>query len=310
MKRCALTLCVLLYSALVLLSPRGLAQTAPAAQDGKLRALIVDGQNNHRDWRVTTALLRRFLEQSGRFTVDVATTPPTRGDMSKFQPRFADYQVVVSNYNGDRWPAETEQAFESYVAGGGGFVSYHAADNAFTDWPAYNKMCGLGGWGGRTDKAGPLVYLNDDGQLQQETKPGPAGHHGDQHEFQVRIRDAEHPITKGLPTTWMHTKDELYDSLRGPAENMKILATAYSDPKTKGTGRHEPMLMAIDYGKGRVFHTTLGHTDYSVKCVGFITTFTRGAEWAATGKVTIPVPDDFPEANKSSSRETAAAGTP
>jgi len=164
-------------------------------------------------------------------------------------------------------------------------------------------MIGLGGWYGRTEKAGPYVYLDDKGKTIRDTSPGEGGHHGSQHEFQVRIRDADHPITKGLPPLWMHTKDELYDRLRGPAEEMHILATAYSAPEQGGTGRHEPMMMALQYGSGRVFHTVPGHTDYSMNCVGFITTLQRGAEWAATGKVTIEVPEDFPTADASRSRK-------
>jgi uncharacterized protein len=69
-----------------------------------------------------------------------------------------------------------------------------------------------------------------------------------------------------------------------------------------GTDRHEPILMTIDYGKGRIFHTPMGHIDYSVECVGFITCLLRGSEWAATGKVTFPIPSDFPTADKTSSR--------
>jgi type 1 glutamine amidotransferase len=275
---------------------------AAEAARGKLRALIIDGQNNH-EWQKTTPLLRSALESSGRFTVDVATTPPSGADMSGFRPKFADYDVVVSNYNGDLWPKETAAPFEGYVAGGGGFVTVHAANNAFTDWPAYNRMIGLGGWYGRTEKSGPFVYLNNAGAIVTDPSPGPGGHHGPQHEFQIRKRGPKHPITEGLPDLWMHAKDELYDSLRGPAEDMTILATAYSASEQDGTGRHEPMLMVLDYGQGRVFHTTLGHADYSMKCVGFITTLQRGAEWAATGKVTIPVPEDFPTAEQSSSRE-------
>jgi type 1 glutamine amidotransferase len=268
----------------------------------KLRALIVDGQNNH-DWKTTTPLLQKALESSGRFSVEVATSPPSGQDMSGFRPKFADYDVAVSNYNGKRWPAETEADFEAYVTGGGGFVAVHAANNAFPDWPAFNRMIGLGGWEGRNERWGPYLYINDTGSVVRDPSAGEGGHHGPQHEFAIRVRDAEHPIMKGLPREWMHTKDELYDRLRGPAEDLHILATAFSAPEHDGTGRHEPMLMTLKYGNGRVFHTALGHADYSMKCVGFITTLQRGAEWAATGGVTIGVPEDFPSAERPRSRE-------
>jgi type 1 glutamine amidotransferase len=145
--------------------------------------------------------------------------------------------------------------------------------------------------------------LNEAGKVVRDTTPGAGGHHGPQHEFIIRIRDTEHPITKGLPREWLHTKDELYDMLRGPAEDVHILATAFASPEYDGTGRHEPMLMTLKYGNGRVFHTVLGHADYSMNSVGFINTLQRGAEWAAKGEVTIPVAEDFPTANESRSRE-------
>ena len=103
--------------------------------------------------------------------------------------------------------------------------------------------------------------------------------------------------------TWLHAKDELYDRLRGPAENMNVLATAYSAESQQGTGRHEPMILTVEYGKGRVFHTPMGHADYSQECVGFITTLQRGTEWATTGKVTMSIPDDFPTRDEISQRK-------
>lgn len=266
-----------------------------------IRVLIIDGQNNH-NWIATTPVLKRQLEETGLFRVDVATTPPKGSDMSSFQPDFSGYGVIVSNYNGDPWPAAVNTAFEKFVRGGGGFVSYHAADNAFPDWPEFNQMIAIGGWGQRTEKHGPYARWRD-GKLEIQNKPGPGGHHGKRHAFVVTTRNPNHPVMKGLPAEWMHAEDELYDSLRGPAKNIDLLATAYSDPATNGTGEHEPMLLAIPYGKGRVFHTTLGHDLTALKCVGFATTFQRGTEWAATGKVTLKAPDDFPTATRVSTRE-------
>ena len=264
-----------------------------------VRALIVDGQNNHAVWPTTTKMMKRYLEETKLFTVDVATAAP-EGTDPNFKPDFSRYAVVISNFGhgAAAWPKETQKAFEAWVSGGGGFVVVHAADNAFPEWPAYNEMIGLGGWGGRTEKDGPYVYVNDKGDVVRDDTPGNGGNHGAQWEFPVIVRDRAHPITKGMPTEWLHAKDELYDKLRGPAKNMQILATAESPV----TGRNEPMIFTIGYGKGRVFHTPMGHAEYSDECVGFITTWQRGTEWAATGKVTLPIPADFPSAEKTSSR--------
>lgn len=279
-----------------------LCTVAGAGAAEPVRALIVDGQNNHQVWPLTTRMMKHYLEQTQLFQVDVATTKPNGTDPD-FRPDFSKYAVVVSNYNGAAWPQETQQALTDYVRSGGGLVIVHAANNAFGNWPEYNQMIGLGGWDGRTEKSGPYLYANPQGDLIRDTSAGPGGHHGAQHEFSVVVRDREHPITKGMPLEWLHTKDELYDFLRGPAVNMHVLATAYADPSTGGSDRHEPMIFTVQYGKGRVFHTPMGHADYSQECVGFITTLQRGTEWSATGKVTIPIPDDFPTATSTSSRK-------
>lgn len=287
-KRCLLTLSLWMAMAAV-------AAAAP------LKALIIDGQNNHK-WQVTTPGLKALLEETKLFTVDVVTSPPRKGDMSNFTPNFSDYDVVVMNYMGDSWSEKTNEAFEKYVAGGGGLVIFHAADNAFPKWKEFNEMIGLGGWGGRNEKDGPYVYWKD-GKIVRDMTPGRGGSHGPQHPFQIVVRQKDHPITKGLPEKFTHSADELYSRLRGPAKNMTLLATAYADPAKGGTGNHEPVLMTIDYGRGRVFHTVLGHIDKQLRSVAFIVTYQRGTEWAATGKVTQKVPKDFPGPDEPSVRK-------
>lgn len=276
-----------------------------------IRALIVDGQNNHQ-WQTTTPALRKILEDTGLFQVEVITTALKDGDFSGFHPEFAKYQVVISNYNdfpnGTIWPPDVQAAFEQYMKNGGGFVSYHAADNAFPNWKAYNLMIGLGGWMGRDEKSGPFWYYRD-GQLTSDTTPGSAGNHGARLPFQITMRNSTHPVAQGLPRVWMHVGDELYSRMRGPGENMTVLGTAFSDPANKGTGHDEPVLLVLTYGKGRIFHTMLGHDVAAMSCTGFITTLARGAEWAATGKVTQKVPADFPGPDTTSIR-SLATGTP
>ncbi|MGD0500961.1 MAG: ThuA domain-containing protein [Bryobacteraceae bacterium] len=181
-------------------------------------------------------------------------------------------------------------------------MSVHAADNAFPNWREYNLMIGVGGWRGRNEKWGPHFYYQD-GKLVADTAPGSAGSHGARLPYKIVNRVTDHPITHGLPTEWMHAADELYANLHGPGENMTVLSTAFSDPANQGTGHDEPILMVISYGKGRVFHTAMGHNLVALNCVGFIATFLRGTEWAATGQVTQKVPADFPTADKISTRK-------
>jgi uncharacterized protein len=268
-----------------------------------IRVMLLDGQSGgtYHDWRATTPVLKQELEETGLFQVDVVTAPVSGGDFSTFHPDFAKYQVIVQNLDSPEWPADLMASFEQYVKNGGGLVVVHAADNAFPKWKEFNVMIGIGGWRGRTEAAGPMWYFQD-GKLVSDTKPGSAGSHGQRLQFQVTARDPQHPILKGLPPVWMHAPDELYATLRGPGENMKVLATAHSEPSNRGTGHDEPMLMVLPYGKGRVFHTTMGHDVAALKCVGFIATYQRGTEWAATGKVTQKAPRDFPTADKVSVR--------
>lgn len=291
----------LLFAAFLLL----LACTVSARKP--IKTLLITGQNNH-NWQVSHVVLKQILENSGRFDVDFAISPEQGKDMSGFVLDFSPYQLVVLDYNGDSWPEETNRRFLEYVQNGGGVVIYHAADNAFSKWPEFNKICALGGWEGRNENAGPYVYWQD-GKLVKDSSAGVGGSHGKQHEYVLNGRDKEHPIVKGLPLKWRHAKDELYDRMRGPGNIQDILYTAYSDKATNGSGREEPLVFTVDYGNARIFHTMLGHAgptpedNIAMQCTGFQVLLLRGAEWAATGKVTQKVPKDFPTETSCSYRK-------
>lgn len=294
----------------------------------KIKALIIDGQNNHAVWPKSTIMMKQYLEETGMFTVDIARTKylfkstPKKAWLSyaegvpngtegkpktdpDFLPNFCKYDVVVSNFGfrAADWPSKIQEKFEKFMKKGGGFVSIHAADNCFANWTAYNEMIGIGGWGGRTKKHGPYLYVDKKDNVKVDNAAGPCGQHGKREEFLVTTYKNSHPITKGFPKQWMHTADECYAYLRGPAKNVTVLATAVSTKKPANSGQKEPVVMTIKYKKGRIFHTTLGHDETAFSSVGLITLIQRGTEWAATGKVTQKLPKDFPKAVKSSARK-------
>lgn len=311
------------YSAFLVVVTAAILVFTAGCGEKKLSVLIIDGQNNH-SWKETTPVLLQILKESEKFEVSVSTSPPSapraprppkeKTDEAKaayaaamkkweadtvkikaesgslwdqWRPDFAAYDVVVSNYNGELWPDAVRKSFEDYVGGGGGFVAVHAANNSFPEWPAYNEMIGVGGWGGRSELSGPYLRLRE-GSWTKDTTAGKGGSHGARHEFVVETQDASHPIVKGLPRRWLHAEDELYDRLRGPAKNVSVLAAAKASEEKGGSGEYEPLLMAIGYGTGRVFHTTLGHDIVAMSGLGFQETFKRGVEWVATGGVTFP----------------------
>lgn len=329
------------FIAFLFISCVGQNKSSTNSNKTKLKVLIIDGQGNHGIWPKTTGMMKDYLEKTGMFTVDIYRTkylwlgPHSGMDSTElvanynlykltdkpyellkeskvdpnFAPVFSNYDVIVNNFGWKAadWPTQTQKDFEKYMANGGGMVLVHAADNAFGQWEEYNKMIGLGGWGNRTKETGPYIYYDKKDKIVRDTSDGSCGSHGPQHEAVITIREPSHPIVKGMPIEWLHTSDEVYERLRGPGENMTILATAYSgadqvitekSAKSGRTDRNEPMLMVINYKKGRVFHITLGHSALSFESFGLKTSFERGTEWAATGKVTQKIPSNFPTKDK------------
>jgi hypothetical protein len=276
---------------------------------GKQRVLIVDGINNH-DWRTGTRAITAILQSTGLFSVDVSTTPPADAAAQAWdgwRPDFYKYDVVVNNFNGGEkadgvlWPLRVRNAMEQYVTGGGGLVIFHAANNAFLLWPAYNQMIGLG-W--RSPSFGTGITFSDDGKVivipkGEGLEPG----HPPRLDFQIHVRPADHPITAGMPPVWMHPSEQLTHGQHGPAEGLTMLTYAHSPV----SHQNEPMDWVRTYGKGRVYTTMLGHTwigesNPNLECAGLQTLLARGVEWAASGRVTIPVPRDFPGPDKISLR--------
>jgi hypothetical protein len=254
-----------LTSILLLGVARSWAIDAPA----KTKLLIITGSHGH-DWKGTLPILKDLFNATGRFDVDVTLDP--KKDLTP--EKVSHYDAFLLHYKETaempgRWPQSAESALLDAVREGKGLVVLHYASSAFDEgnanWPEYEKLIG-GGW--RRSKG--------------------YGAHAPPYQYRVEIKDREHPITKGLPESFLHAKDELYHKLM-MVEGNHVLAEAL-DNHEKGTGKKEPLVWTLSYGKGRVFHDALGHGADQMKGPGFQALLTRGTEWVATGKVTLPAP--------------------
>jgi uncharacterized protein len=269
---------ILTLSIVAAVGTPSLAQPPPDFDPAKIQVLIVTGRHVH-DWKGTTPVLKSLLEDTGKFEVRVAEEFRGSGPET-----LASYDLVVVNYydRGSqpelRWGERAEHALEAFVKSGKGLVLYHLALGAFAGWTEYEKMSGCN-W-----------------------RPN-RGHHSARHDFTVELTDRDHPITRGLGTAFAVTNDELYANLLcQPGSPGHVLATAYDDhalyegkarQPTPGPGLDQPILWTSRYGDGRVFVSTLGHAKDNTLETGFAVTFARGAEWAANGDVTLPVPADY-----------------
>ncbi len=219
------------------------------ADEARLRILILTGQNNH-DWRQTTPKLKSILTASGRFAVDV-TEHPEQCETQTFLP----YDALLSDWNtfgnpgAPNWPDTARAALLDFVRSGKGFVVVHAGGCSFYDWPEYQQLVGASWKMGQTS-------------------------HGSPHEFTVKPV-GDHPITRGMMP--FKSTDELW-----------VRPGVGSLSRTLATGDDQPVAFVLEFGRGRGFTLLLGHTAALMDTPGFQSLLLRGAEWAATGRVTLP----------------------
>ncbi|MEO9511242.1 MAG: ThuA domain-containing protein [Flavobacteriaceae bacterium] len=268
-------------------------------QSVKSNVLIVDGFSNH-DWKQTSLVVRTILEDCGLFNVDISTAPEIMETRSweKWRPKFSNYDVVIQNtnniHNKDiKWPRSMEKDLEKYVRSGGGLYILHSANNAFNHWKEYNVMIGLG-W--RSVEEGiALQVKGNDSIVKIPIGQGKDTYHGPRNDAIIHIL-TEHPINQDFPKAWKTPDMELYKYARGPAKNLTVLS--YSNEEK--TAINWPVEWLVDYGKGRVYNSSMGHLwkgetyPVSYQCVGFQTTLIRATEWLAKKKVSWEIPSDFP----------------
>jgi type 1 glutamine amidotransferase len=262
---------------LLALTPGWPQTTLPAK---KIQVLIITGRDDH-DWRGVTPLMRQYLDAAGIFETRIAEEFRDAGPESLHR-----YDVAVLVYSDkaqeDRWTDRSQATLLDFVRGGKGLVVYHHSSTAFKDWPEFARMCGGN-------------YYN-------------RAQHSPIHDFTVDFVDRGHPITRGLAKNFAQPQDELYASMQmQPAGSYHVLATAWDDHslyngrfKTPlpGPGANEPLLWTVQFERGRVFATMIGHSAKAAQSLGFKVTFTRGAEWAATGEVTQTPPPEMAETQK------------
>ena len=225
------------------------------AQNSKIKVLIIDGYSNH-DWRYTTEVINTLLINSGFCKVDISTAPTNNSPKyGKWNPRFANYDVVVMNLNslgnGNSWPKNVQTNFENYMKNGGGMYVFHSANNSFAEWAEYDKMIGLG-W--RKAEQGTAIEIIDNKMVRIPVGVGKNTSHGKRVDLVVN-KLVEHPINKGFPAKWETPDIELYTYARGPAEKIEVLSFTFD----KKTDKNWPVDWVVKYGKGRVYNSTFGH---------------------------------------------------
>lgn len=218
-----------------------------AKPDRPIRVLIVTGVDYEGHfWKQTAPAVQKVLEQDRRIEARVVEDPEFLASSAA-----ADYDVLFlhfKNYKPFRRDKEIRDALPNLVKGGKGLVAIHLACGAFEDWPEYANLVGK--------------------VLDKKSEHDPRG------PFDVHFVDPSHPIVQGMKD--FQVDDELYRCLVD-GRPVQLLAVA----RSKVTGKDYPMAFAFDYGKGRVFHTPLGHDVRALETPGTGELLQRGCVWTA-----------------------------
>jgi type 1 glutamine amidotransferase len=212
-----------------------------------IRVVIVTGEDTHPGhvWKETSVELKTILEANKKFQVTIEADPnflATDG--------LSVYDVAVFDFRNANPLAQDEKAKANlleFLNKGKGLVTVHWANGAFPYWPEYNNIVGRS-------------------QILHHDRRGP---------FMVKIIDHDSPITKGM--TDFQTDDELYYDNKEGNLPIHTLASAHSTIKDADF----PMALTLQYGKGRVFNTPLGHDVKALQVPEVGELIRRGTAWAA-----------------------------
>lgn len=244
----AFALCL---AAVTLLEPTLPAQDAAVAKPASARILLVTGDDypGHL-WKQTAPALKELLEKDPRLAVRVVEDPHFLDSSA-----ITNYAAIILHWKNWEVPGPGPAAranLKRFVENGGGLMLTHFACGAwYGEWPEFKNLAGR-------------AWFGQDGGRQHD----PRG------KFTIEIADPAHPITKGLEP--FETDDELYTCLIGDAP-IHVLAQA----RSKADGKEYPMAFVLNYGKGRVFHTTLGHDVKALTNHSVPELLRRGCAWAA-----------------------------
>lgn len=241
-----------------------------------IKILLLTGSNNH-DWRSTTSFLENMFSENGLYIVDITGKPDTLKSSD-----LRNFDAIVSNWNSwpendIRWPASVETALLNFISEGGGFVTFHASSSAFYKWSEFKRIS-------------TAAWITD------------RTWHGKNSATCIEVTNLLHPVTRDMSGFYIF--DELWVQAEQNAK-FEVLGSATNEELIGKDFGNQPAISIGRFGKGRIFHTILGHDVRTMRNIGFQTLLLRGTEWAATGKVTQVLPQELQE-NRSVGQEMFA----